>query len=76
MTRIMFEVKEYTFADTLADSASQFKDNMELLDKYKETKDMTAEETLKLCAEVRNISSYDVSLIVVRDQAHNTLNLE
>ena len=49
---------------------------MELLDKYKETKDMTTEETLNLCAEVRMISSQDVSLIAIKDQEHNTLNLE
>ena len=28
-----------------------------------------------MCVEVRNISNQDVSLIAVRDQAHNTLNL-
>ena len=30
-----FEVKEYTFANTLANSTSQFKNKMELLEKYK-----------------------------------------
>ena len=75
MTGPVFEVKEYSFANTPADSASQFRDKMELLDKYKEIMDMTAEKTLKLCAEVRRIYSQDLSLIVVRDQSHNTLNL-
>ena len=55
---------------------SQFMDKMELLDKYRETKDMTAEKTMKLRAKVRNISIHDVSLIVIRDQAHSTLKLE
>ena len=72
----VFEVKEYSLDDTPATSTSQFRDTMALLDKYKETKDITVEETMKLCVEVRNISSQDVSLIVVRDQAHNTVNLE
>ena len=45
----------------------------EILDKYRETKEMTVEENIKLCAEVRNISGQDVSLIAVRDQTHNTL---
>ena len=45
----VFEVKEYSFAGTPADSASQFRDKMELLDKYKETKDITVEEIMKPC---------------------------
>ena len=43
-----FEVKEYSFADTPNDSRYQFKNKIELLEKYKETKDITSEETLKL----------------------------
>ena len=39
----IFEVKEYSFADTPADSMSQFRNKMDLLDKYRETKDMTVE---------------------------------
>ena len=38
-----FEVKEYAFADTPADSTSQFKNKIELLEKYKETKDINLE---------------------------------
>ena len=71
----IFEVKEYVFADTPIDFTSQFRNEMELLEKYKETKDMTSEETLKLYTKVRKISSQDVSLIAIRDQDHNTLNL-
>ena len=48
---------------------------MELLDKYKEKKEVNSEEALNLYSEVRKISNQDVSLIVVGDQAHNTLNL-
>ena len=43
-----FEVKEYAFSNTPTDSTSQFKNNIELLEKYTETKYMTSEETLKL----------------------------
>ena len=53
----VFEVKEYSFADTPTDSTSQFRNMMELLEKYKETKDITSDETKKLYTEVRNISS-------------------
>ena len=35
-----FEVNEYAFTDTPADSTSQFKNKTELLEKYKETKDI------------------------------------
>ena len=62
-----FEVKEYAFFDTPIDSTSQFKDKTQLMDKYKETKDITSEETLKLYSEVRKISNQDVSLIYVSD---------
>ena len=70
-----FEVKEYTFADTLVDSSSQYKDRANSVDKYKDIKDITSEETLKLYSEVRNISNQDVSLVLVRDYVQNTLNL-
>ena len=48
ITRHVFEVKEYAFADTIADSTSQFRNKMELLEKYKETKDANLEEAMKL----------------------------
>ena len=53
-----------------------FKDMKELLDKYRETKEATAEEVWKLSTKVRKISNQDVSLVSVRDDAQNTLNLE
>ena len=37
-----FEVKEYAFADTPVDSTSQFKNKTGLLEKYKETKDISS----------------------------------
>ena len=70
-----FEVRVYAFADTPADSTSRFKDKTQLLDIYKETKDINLEETLNLYLERRNISNQDVSLISIRDYSQNTLNL-
>ena len=58
--------------NTPADSTSQCR---KLLEKYKETKEVTLEEALKLYLEVRKNSNQDVSLIAIRDQTHNTLNL-
>ena len=37
-----FEVREYAFVDTPADSTSQFKDKIEFLEKHKETKYITS----------------------------------
>ena len=37
-----FEVKEYAFANTPVDSTSQFKNKTRLLEKYKETKDISS----------------------------------
>ena len=45
------------------------------MDKYKDIKDITSEETMKLYSKVRNISNQDVSLVLVRDYVQNTLNL-
>ena len=73
VTGPVFELKEYAFADTPVGSTSQFKNKMELLEKYKETKDMTSEETLKLYSEVRKLSNQEVSLVSIRDCSQNTL---
>ena len=70
-----FEVKEYAFADTPVDSTSQSIRKIEFMERQKETKDINLEETLKLYSKVRNISNQNVSLVSVRDYAHNTLNL-
>ena len=48
VTWSVFDVKEYAFTDTPTDSTSQLKNNIELLEKYKETKYITSKETLKL----------------------------
>ena len=70
----IFEVKEYSFTDTSVESTSQFRNKMELLDKYKEIKDMSSDETMKLYVEVKHISNQNVSLIAIRGQDHKTLN--
>ena len=41
ITGPVFEVKECAFVDTPAGSTSQFRNKMELLDKYKEKKEVT-----------------------------------
>ena len=70
-----FEIKEYSFSKTPKESADQFKTRAELFDKYKDDKETSMDESLKLYAEVRKISSKDVHLVIVRDHAQNTLNL-
>ena len=70
-----FEIKEYVFSDTPKNSTYQFKTRVELFDKYKYDKDIAKNESLKLYADVRKISSKDVSLVTVRYHTQNTLNL-
>ena len=62
-----FEIKEYSFSETPKDSTSQFKTKVELFDKYKEDKEVSTDESLKLYAYVRKISSKDVVLVIFRD---------
>ena len=45
------------------------------MEKYKESKDITTNESLKLYADVRKSCSKEVSLVSVRDHKKNTLNL-
>ena len=47
----------------------------ELFGKYRDNKDTSLVESLKLYDGVRKISSKDVSLVTVKDHAQNTLNL-
>ena len=48
---------------------------VELFDKYRDDKEVDIDESLKLYAYVRNISSKDVSLVIVKCHTQNTLNL-
>ena len=70
-----FKVKEYVFSETHEGSTDQFKTREKLFDKYRDDKETSMNESLKLYADVRNISSKDVSLVTVRDHAQNTLSL-
>ena len=56
-------------------SVDKFKYRAYLYDKYKNDRDKSLDESLKLYANVRKISSKDVSLVTVKDHAKNTLNL-
>ena len=70
-----FEIKEYAFSKASKDSTSQFKTRVELFDKYKDDKEVSTNESLKLYDDVRKISSKDVALVTVRDHTQNTSNL-
>ena len=70
-----FEIQEYTFEKILEGSTDKYKSKTELLDRYKDVCEKTFKEKLKLYDEVRKLSSQDVSLVTVRDQTKNTLNL-
>ena len=52
-----------------------YKSKTKLLDRYKDVGEKTLNEKLKLNDEVRKLSSQDISLVTIRDQAKNTLNL-
>ena len=69
------EVQEYEFAQTLEGSTNRYRSKTKLLEKYKENKDITMNESIKLSAEVRKACDHEVSLVFVRDHMHNTLNL-
>ena len=70
-----FETKEYDFAETPTNSTSQFKNTLELFDKYTDDKEVALDEALKLYAEVRNIFDKDVSLVTSKDHTQSTLNV-
>ena len=70
-----FEIKEYSFSKNHEEYTTQFKTKVELFDKYRDDKEVSTNESLKLYVDVRKISSKDVALVTVRDHAQNTLNL-
>ena len=51
-----FEVNEYAFFETPKDSTSQFKTRVELLDKYRDDKEVATNEYLNLYADVGKIA--------------------
>ena len=72
---LTFEVQEYAFSQTPKGSTDRYRSKNELLDKYKEIKDITKNESLKLYEDVRKYCSKEVSMVSVRDHKKNTLNL-
>ena len=72
---IDFEIKDYALWETPEESTSQFKARVDLFDKYRDDKEVSTNESLKLYVDVRKMSSKDVSLVIVRDHVWNTLNL-
>ena len=70
-----YEIQEYTFDNIPEGTADKYKSKIELMDKYKCVGEKASKEALELYNEVRKLSSQDVSLVIVRDQDKNTLNL-
>ena len=70
-----FEVKEYSFLETLEGYTDKFKTRAELYDKYRDNRETSLDESLNLYDDIRNISSKYVSLVIVKDHGKNTLNL-
>ena len=62
-----FEVQEQDFTQTPKVSTNGYKSKSKLFIKYKETKDITMAESLKLFVEVRKYCGQEVSLVFVRD---------
>ena len=72
---LAFEIQEYTFDNVVEGTAYKYKSITEFLDKYKDVGEKTFDENMKLYDEVRKFSGHDVSLVTIRDQAKDTLNL-
>ena len=72
---LTFEVQEYAFSQTPKGSTDRYRSKNELLEKYKEIKEITKNESLKLYEDVRKYCSKEVSMVSVRDHKKNTLNL-
>ena len=62
-----FKVKEYAFSETPKGSTYKFETRDELYDKYRDNRDTSLDESLKLYVDVKRTSSKDVSLVTVRD---------
>ena len=71
----VFEMQQYEFSKVPHTSTYMFKSKAELYDKYKNDRETSLDEYLKLYAYVRNISSKDIYLVTVTDHAKNTLKL-
>ena len=66
---------QYELLEVPQTSTDKFKSRAELYDKYKNDKETSLDESPKLYADARKISSKEVSLVTVKDHAKNNLNL-
>ena len=57
-------------------STNRYRSKTEILEKYKENKDITMNESLKFSAKVRKACCHEVSLVSIRYHKKNTLNLD
>ena len=71
----VFEMKQYEFSKVPRTSTNRFKSRAKLYDKYKNDRETSLHESLKLYEDVRKNSSKDISLVTVTDHAKNTMNL-
>ena len=71
-----FEIQEYTFSIVPKGAINKYKSKNELLDNYKDASENTFNEKLKLYDGVRKFPGQDTSMVIVRDQARCTLNLD
>ena len=71
----VFEMQQYEFSEVLETSNDNFKSKSDLYDKYKNDRETSLDECLKLYVYVMKISSKQVSLVIVKYHAKNTLNL-
>ena len=72
---LAFEMQQYEFSEVPKTSIDKFKSRAELYDKYKNNRDASLDESMKLYVDVRKISNKEVSLVTVKDHAKNNLNL-
>ena len=61
----VFEMKQYEFSEVPLTSTDRFKSIAELYDKYKNDRETSLHESLKLYADVRTNSSKDISLVTI-----------
>ena len=68
-------MQQYEFSEVPQTYTNKCKSITELYDKYKNDRETSLDESLKLYAYVRNISSKDIYLVTATDHAKNTLKL-
>ena len=68
-------MKQYELLDVPKASTRKSKSRDALYDKYKNNRETSLDESLKLYADVKNLSNKDVSFVTVTDHSKNTWNL-